>query len=161
MVNDHYPVFKWLFHWEYTQHFQVQTHMSLHCCSAVSRDETRAASEYLFQMHSFARPVAMPDVPWATLWSKWSKPTVDPTGTSQPIYHAGQSQLEKKNYDSCGYENVRKDFSRLGVLNHRILRRYLLIQPGVAWCMNHSNFWSYQQLSCGNSTVSNAGNCSV
>ena len=23
MVNDHYPVFKWLFHWEYTQHFQT------------------------------------------------------------------------------------------------------------------------------------------
>ena len=23
MVNDHYPVFKWLFHWEYTQHFQA------------------------------------------------------------------------------------------------------------------------------------------
>ena len=20
---DHYPVFKWLFHWEYTQHFQT------------------------------------------------------------------------------------------------------------------------------------------
>ena len=23
LVNDHYPVFKWLFHWEYTQHFQT------------------------------------------------------------------------------------------------------------------------------------------
>ena len=23
MVNDHYPVFKWLFHWECTQHFQT------------------------------------------------------------------------------------------------------------------------------------------
>ena len=23
MVNDHYLVFKWLFHWEYTQHFQT------------------------------------------------------------------------------------------------------------------------------------------
>ena len=23
MVLDHYPVSKWLFHWEYTQHFQT------------------------------------------------------------------------------------------------------------------------------------------
>ena len=23
MVNDHYPYEKWLFHWEYTQHFQT------------------------------------------------------------------------------------------------------------------------------------------
>ena len=23
MVNDHYPMIKWLFHWEYTQHFQT------------------------------------------------------------------------------------------------------------------------------------------
>ena len=23
---DHYPVFKWLFHWEYTQHFQTYPH---------------------------------------------------------------------------------------------------------------------------------------
>ena len=30
MVNDHYPYEKWLFHWEYTQHFQTNpygTHM--------------------------------------------------------------------------------------------------------------------------------------
>ena len=26
MVNDDYPVFKWLFHWEYTQHFQTNPH---------------------------------------------------------------------------------------------------------------------------------------
>ena len=24
---DHYPVFKWLFHWEYTQHFQTNPHI--------------------------------------------------------------------------------------------------------------------------------------
>ena len=26
MVNDHYPYEKWLFHWEYTQHFQTNPH---------------------------------------------------------------------------------------------------------------------------------------
>ena len=26
---DHYPVSKWLFHWEYTQHFQLPTHMDI------------------------------------------------------------------------------------------------------------------------------------
>ena len=26
--HDHYPVFKWLFHWEYTQHFQTNPHLS-------------------------------------------------------------------------------------------------------------------------------------
>ena len=25
-LADHYPVFKWLFHWEYTQHFQTNPH---------------------------------------------------------------------------------------------------------------------------------------
>ena len=24
---DHYPVFKWLFHWEYTQHFQTNPYI--------------------------------------------------------------------------------------------------------------------------------------
>ena len=28
MANDHYPVFKWLFHWEYTQHFQTNPFLS-------------------------------------------------------------------------------------------------------------------------------------
>ena len=26
---DHYPVFKWLFHWEYTQHFQTNPYFPL------------------------------------------------------------------------------------------------------------------------------------
>ena len=26
---DHYPVFKWLFHWEYTQHFQTNPYVAL------------------------------------------------------------------------------------------------------------------------------------
>ena len=26
---DHYPVFKWLFHWEYTQHFQTNPYVCL------------------------------------------------------------------------------------------------------------------------------------
>ena len=25
---DHYPVFKWLFHWEYTQHFQTNPYLN-------------------------------------------------------------------------------------------------------------------------------------
>ena len=27
---DHYPVFKWLFHWEYTQHFQTNPYVVRH-----------------------------------------------------------------------------------------------------------------------------------
>ena len=30
---DHYPVFKWLFHWEYTQHFQTNSYF---CMSMIS-----------------------------------------------------------------------------------------------------------------------------
>ena len=30
MVNDHYPYEKWLFHWEYTQHFQTNIHLYIH-----------------------------------------------------------------------------------------------------------------------------------
>ena len=30
MVNDHYPDEKWLFHWEYTQHFHPTTSPSVH-----------------------------------------------------------------------------------------------------------------------------------
>ena len=32
---DHYPVFKWLFHWEYTQHFQTNP-----CCNQVAFETT-------------------------------------------------------------------------------------------------------------------------
>ena len=31
MVNDHYPYENWLFHWEYTQHFQTNPYVySIH-----------------------------------------------------------------------------------------------------------------------------------
>ena len=32
MVNDHYPDEKWLFHWEYTQHFQTNPYVSMGFC---------------------------------------------------------------------------------------------------------------------------------
>ena len=28
--HDHYPYEQWLFHWEYTQHFQTNPYMHLH-----------------------------------------------------------------------------------------------------------------------------------
>ena len=36
LVNDHYPVFKWLFHWEYTQHFQTNPDAVASCTGAMA-----------------------------------------------------------------------------------------------------------------------------
>ena len=35
MVNDHYPYFLWLFHWEYTQHFQTNPLHTSHAIASV------------------------------------------------------------------------------------------------------------------------------
>ena len=34
--HDHYPVFKWLFHWEYTQHFQTNPYENQQICHIFS-----------------------------------------------------------------------------------------------------------------------------
>ena len=44
MVKDHYPVFKWLFHWEYTQHFQTNPYIYICICDFVEDHKGRESS---------------------------------------------------------------------------------------------------------------------
>ena len=73
---DHYPVFKWLFHWEYTQHFQTNPYATI-LTQAFTQSEV--SSVFISSSHSSASCRRFfPDGFWSIPW----KPHVLPAGWS-------------------------------------------------------------------------------
>ena len=148
MVNDHYPYEKWLFHWEYTQHFQTYTFFD--------------AFDGHKKWTSHALPVALKsaaqglqqtwELPRFGQWngkhrSKWHQSEVRlGISCAGPVWILGgnfDTQVQKKEVDNVASRKSRISVSKsisVSILENKLPMRYLSssIQNYIAngYCRN-------------------------